>query len=78
MSMIPLEERMAVWMAQVMMVSDGLADYIIEQLSAWGEVSVRRTFGRAGPYHDGTMLYVLADHVRHRCISALHPRFLYY
>ena len=44
-------------------VSDEFVQYVVEQLSAWGEVSVRRMFGGAGLYHDGTMFAVIADDV---------------
>jgi len=46
-----------------MAVSDEFADYVVEQLSAWGTVSVRRMFGGAGLYHGGTMFGVIADDV---------------
>jgi DNA transformation protein len=42
-------------------VSDEFVDYVVEQLSGWGEVSVRRMFGGAGLYREGTMFCVLAD-----------------
>ena len=46
-----------------MAVSDEFADYVVEQLSTWGEVSVRRMFGGAGLYRDGTMFGLIADDV---------------
>jgi len=46
-----------------MPVSDEFVDYVVEQLSGWGEVSVRRMFGGAGLYRERTMLAVLADDV---------------
>ena len=46
-----------------MAVSDEFADYVVEQLSNWGEVSVRRMFGGAGLYRDGTMFGLIADDV---------------
>jgi len=46
-----------------MAVSDEFVDYVVEQLSSWGGVSVRRMFGGAGLYHEGTMFAVLADDV---------------
>ena len=46
-----------------MAVSDEFVDYVVEQLSGWGEVSVRRMFGGAGLYREGTMFAVVADDV---------------
>jgi DNA transformation protein len=46
-----------------MAVSDEFIDYVIDQLSAWGEVSARRMFGGAGLYCDGTMFGLIADDV---------------
>ena len=44
-----------------MSVSDEFVDYVVEQLSGWGEVSVRRMFGGAGLYREGTMFCVVAE-----------------
>jgi DNA transformation protein len=46
-----------------MAVSDEFVNYAVEQLSGWGAVSVRRMFGGAGLYREGTMFAVLADDV---------------
>jgi len=46
-----------------MSVSDEFADFVIDQLSAWGDVSVRRMFGGAGLYCEGTMFGLIADDV---------------
>ena len=46
-----------------MAISDEFVEYILEQLSSWGEVSVRRMFGGAGLYRSGTMFAVIADDV---------------
>jgi DNA transformation protein len=46
-----------------MAVSDEFVEYVIEQLSGWGEVSVRRMFGGAGLYRGGIMFAVIADDV---------------
>lgn len=46
-----------------MAVPDEFVDYVVEQISGWGEVSVRRMFGRAGLYREGTMFAVVADDV---------------
>ena len=47
----------------VMPVSDEFLEYIIDQLSAWGEVRAKRMFGGAGLYHQGTMFGLIADDV---------------
>ncbi len=44
-----------------MAVSDEFVDYVVEQLSGWGEVSVRRMFGGAGLYREGIMFAVVAE-----------------
>lgn len=44
-------------------VSDEFADFVIDQLSGWGEVSVRRMFGGAGLYCEGAMFGLIADDV---------------
>jgi len=44
-------------------VSDEFADFVIDQLSGWGEVSVRRMFGGAGLYCEGRMFGLIADDV---------------
>jgi len=46
-----------------MAVSDEFADFVIDQLSGWGEVSVRRMFGGAGLYCEGRMFGLIADDV---------------
>ena len=46
-----------------MAISDEFVEYVLEQLSSWGEVSVRRMFGGAGLYRGGTMFAVIADDV---------------
>lgn len=46
-----------------MAVSDEFVEYVTEQLSAWGEVSVRRMFGGAGLSRERTMFAVIADDV---------------
>jgi DNA transformation protein len=46
-----------------MPISDEFVDYVIDQLSAWGEVSSRKMFGGAGLYRDGTMFGLIADDV---------------
>jgi DNA transformation protein len=46
-----------------MPLSDEFIDYIIDQLSAWGDVSARKMFGGAGLYCDGVMFGLIADDV---------------
>ncbi len=46
-----------------MAVSDEFVEYVVEQLSSWAEVSVRRMFGGAGLYREGAMFAVIADDV---------------
>jgi len=46
-----------------MPVSDEFADFVIDQLSAWAEVSARKMFGGAGLYCDGVMFGLIADDV---------------
>lgn len=46
-----------------MAVSDEFLEYIVDQLSAWAEVSVRRMFGGAGLYCEGKMFGLVADDV---------------
>lgn len=46
-----------------MAVSDEFVDYVVEQLAGWGAVTVRRMFGGAGLYREGTMFAVVAEDV---------------
>ena len=46
-----------------MSVSKSFLDYILDQLSKWGDVSTRRMFGGAGLYRDGKMFGLVADDV---------------
>jgi DNA transformation protein len=46
-----------------MAVSDEFADFVVDQLSGWGDVSVRRMFGGAGLYCRGVMFGLIADDV---------------
>jgi DNA transformation protein and related proteins len=46
-----------------MAVSDGFIKYVLDQLSGWGQVSVRRMFGGAGLYREGRMFGLIADDV---------------
>ena len=46
-----------------MAVSDDFLEYVLDQLSSWGEVYVKRMFGGAGLYSDGLMFCLIADNV---------------
>ena len=46
-----------------MALSDDFVNYVADQLSRWGTVSVRRMFGGAGLYRDGKMFGLIADDV---------------
>ena len=46
-----------------MPVSDEFIDYVIDQLAAWADVSVRKMFGGAGLYCDGVMFGLIADDI---------------
>ncbi len=46
-----------------MPVSDEFIDYVVDQLAAWVDVSVRKMFGGAGLYCDGLMFGLIADDV---------------
>ena len=46
-----------------MAVSKGFLEFILDQLSKWGGVSVRRMFGGAGLYRDGKMFGLVANDI---------------
>ena len=46
-----------------MAVSDEFLDYVLDQFSAWDEVSARKMFGGAGLYCDGVMFGLIDDDV---------------
>jgi DNA transformation protein len=46
-----------------MSISDEFVDYVIDQLSDWGEVSARKMFGGAGLYHERVIFGLIADDV---------------
>jgi len=46
-----------------MAISDEFIDYVIDQLSGWGQVSARKMFGGAGLYCEGAMFGLIADDV---------------
>jgi len=54
-----------------MPISEEFVDYVIDQLSAWGEVSARKMFGGAGLYCDGTMFGLIADDVAYLKVDDL-------
>ena len=41
--------------------SKEFTDYVLDQLSGWGDVTARRMFGGAGLYRDGKMFGLIAD-----------------
>ncbi len=46
-----------------MAISDEFVDYVIDQISTWAVVSVRKMFGGAGLYCDRTMFGLIDDDV---------------
>lgn len=46
-----------------MAVSDDFVGFVVDQLTRWGEVCVRRMFGGAGLYCQGVMFGLVADDV---------------
>jgi len=46
-----------------MVVSKDFLGYVLDQFSAWGEVSARRMFGGAGLFRDGKMFGIVSDDV---------------
>jgi DNA transformation protein len=46
-----------------MPVSNEFLDYLLDQFSSWGGVTVRKMFGGAGLYRDGKMFGLVADDV---------------
>ncbi len=46
-----------------MAVSNDFIEYIVGQLSTWGEVTARRMFGGVGLYRDGKVFALLANDV---------------
>ena len=46
-----------------MSISDEFLVYVLDQLSAWGNVSARKMFGGAGLYRDGKMFGLVAEDV---------------
>ena len=46
-----------------MAVSEDFLDYIIDQFSAWGDVTFRKMFGGTGLYYNGRIFGLVADDV---------------
>ena len=46
-----------------MAVSEGFKDYVVDQLSGLGFVTVKKMFGGAGIYYDGLIFGLLADDI---------------
>jgi DNA transformation protein len=46
-----------------MAVSDDFVNFVVDQLSRWGPVPIRRMFGGAGLYRDGKMFGLIAGDV---------------
>jgi len=46
-----------------MSISDEFLEYVLDQFSKWGGVSVRKMFGGAGLYRDQKMFGLIADDV---------------
>jgi DNA transformation protein len=44
-------------------VSNEFLEYVVDQLSTWGEVRAKRMFGGAGLFHQGKMFGLIADDV---------------
>ena len=59
-----------------MAVSDEFVDYVVDQLSAWGEVSSRKMFGGAGLHRDGTMFGLISTPAKDAGSAGLKSRFL--
>jgi len=46
-----------------MAVSTDFLDYVLDQLSAWDEISVKRMFGGAGLYREGLMFALVVNNI---------------
>ncbi len=55
-----------------MPVSDDFLNYVVDQLSHWGSVSVRRMFGGAGLYRERRMFGLIADDVVYLKVESRH------
>ena len=54
-----------------MAISAEFLEYVVDQLSAWSEVQVKRMFGDAGLYHQGKMFGLVADDVAYLKVGEL-------
>jgi DNA transformation protein len=50
-------------------VSDEFLEYVVDQLSTWGEVRAKRMFGGAGLFYQGKMFGLIADDVVYLKVS---------
>jgi len=46
-----------------MTISNDFLEYVLDQFSEWGGVTVRKMFGGAGLYRDGKMFGLVSDNV---------------
>lgn len=53
-----------------MSVSNEFLEYVLDQFSVWGDVSVRKMFGGAGLYREGKMFGLVADDVIYLKVDA--------
>jgi DNA transformation protein len=54
-----------------MAITDEFLEYVLDQLSTWGEVRVKRMFGGAGLYHQGNMFGLIAEDVAYLKVGSL-------
>jgi DNA transformation protein len=54
-----------------MAVSEEFLEYVLDQLSTWGEVQAKRMFGGAGLYYQGKMFGLIADDVAYLKVGDL-------
>jgi DNA transformation protein and related proteins len=54
-----------------MAISDEFMEYVLDQLSGWGEVRAKRMFGGAGLYRQGKMFGLLANDVAYLKVGEL-------
>ncbi|WP_372805949.1 TfoX/Sxy family protein [Pontiella sp.] len=53
-----------------MSVSNEFLEYVLDQFSSWGDVSVRKMFGGAGLYRQGKMFGLVANDVVYLKVDA--------
>jgi len=54
-----------------MIVNNEFLEYVLDQLSSWGQVRAKRMFGGAGLYREGTMFGLIADNVAYLKVGSL-------